>query len=125
LFGGLTLGGGSGPTDEARRPAGWAIVSSGYQNDFQWLRYRAGIGLGTLFIPPDAVDGAQATEPTSSGWLIGTAGPEMSLGVVLSETWSIALTARAHGSWMVLDTPEGDPRFVPWLSGGLGLQLSL
>ncbi len=58
-----------------------------------------------------------------SALLVAAMGPSASAGWVVSEAWTLSLTARAHGA--VLDVQgTGQPKLVPWFTTSVGPEAS-
>lgn len=99
----------------------------GYQHDHRRLRYRVGWGAGFVVIPPDHGDEVpDEVDPTSvpwnAGWLFPTTGPDLAVGYVINESWSLQLAVKPHLTW--LDLGQG-ATVVPWVSTGLGVSWSM
>ncbi len=102
----------------------------GYQGDWRRLRYRAELGAGLLFLPPDYFDGLPSEpplpgeRPSEEGWLVLAAGPQLAAGWVLTDAVALTAAVRADVSWLELRAGEA-ARPVPWLTAAVGVELSL
>lgn len=123
LTGTLRLGAGRSMRAEDTRAVWWSGAAVGWQEDYRWLRYRAGWGISGAFIPATAAAITPLQTPTEAGWLIGMTGPEVGAGVVLSEAWSVTGGVSTQGSWLDL-SGDGQAALVPWWTGSVGVELS-
>lgn len=123
LTGSLSGGLGRGAGSSGPRSTGWAVGAVGMQQDFRWLRYQVMWGAGAVVIPPTDESISPSETPREAGWLLGSMGPELSAGVVLTEAWSVSLTGRAHGSLLDLDG-SGQTQLVPWYTASIGVSLA-
>lgn len=116
-------------TPRPARPLAWATGGPGWQGDRGPFRLRAGLGLSVVWMPPSYAtardpDADPYTVASDAGWLFGALGPSLGAGLVLGRGWTLQLDARPHVA--ALDA-DGDSRLqaVPFLVGGLGLELDL
>jgi len=133
FFTGWTLGGGGTPArtidnTTAPRSVVWAGANFGYQSDLRRIRYRLGWGLSGIFLPSSWPDGRPsdafqlADYPEQAGWLLFATGPSTAVGWVISESWTLIARPQAH--FAVLDLDGGGARPIPWLSLGIGPEIS-
>ena len=111
----------------AARPVFQAAGELGFQGDIRRLRGRAGWGMSLVWIPPNWVE-ERPDNPnpldhlSSAGWVFAASGPTGSLGWVMPGGWTVGADVRAHAA--VLD-PTGDGLVVvPWVTAGLGVQVT-
>lgn len=98
---GLGLGTASRVVDGSidARVVGDLSLFAGVQRDWRRLRLRVGATVGATWLPADAHDppprgaGPHAS-PSEAGWVFLSGGPDLTLGLVASETWSFGLQAR-------------------------------
>ena len=110
------------------RTLGWGALDTGWQNDFQRLRVRLGVGVSGALIPPQLsqVYGGHPDPtqvPSEAGWWLLAAGPNLGVGYVLSEGWTLTANTRLHASWLDVDG-DGRAALVPWTTTSLGVEVA-
>ena len=120
----------AGAVTDAARGLGWTGAAVGYQADLRRVRLRGGWGVTGVLIPPSYLAGdapADGVDPydirSEAGWILFASGPQASAGVVVTETWTVTVTARPHVAMLDVDG-DGGVSAVPWATWGLGAELS-
>jgi len=133
FYAGWSLGGGGTPARTVKsaiapRSVVWAGANAGYQSDIRRLRYRLGWGFSGVFLPSSWPQGRPdgpfkiSDHPKEAGWLLVATGPSTSAGWVLSESWTLVARPRAH--FAVLNVDGQGAKLIPWLSLGIGPEVS-
>ena len=133
FYAGWTFGGGGTPARTvqstiAPRSVVWAGANAGYQSDYRRFRFRVGWGVSGILLPSSWPNGrpqgsfSVSEHPEEAGWLLFASGPSTSLGWVLSESWTLMAKPQAH--FAVLNVDGGGAAAIPWMSLGIGPEVS-
>ncbi len=113
-----------GSFTELARPAMWLEVEGGWGMDVRRFRFRmAWQARGTLLPVAKRTGPAHELEPEEAGWLIGSMGPALHVGVLMSRRTSFIVAATLQGA--PLDLDGGGTQLHPFGAITAGVELGL